>query len=200
MLTKIINCSVPDSKKDHFSYTQQHWSALAHVNGFIGQLGGWNIDRPNEACIIGVWDDHDSYTDFMKHTHDSLFYQSGQKQTYDSLQVSISEQSYLAPRVYRYFRSSAMETTYMVKTTLDLHSYEDDVITDLLKEVIHPDYRCLTNIVTRLDGNSVSIFTLYGVACPPKTNQSITHQHVRRAEQQHYRLEKKWLVLAHSGS
>ncbi|MCJ7992130.1 YdbC family protein [Priestia sp. OVS21] len=39
MLTKIVKCSIPTDKKASFSYTQQHWAALAHVNGFIGQLG-----------------------------------------------------------------------------------------------------------------------------------------------------------------
>lgn len=39
MLTKIIKGSIPMDKKGSFSYAQQHWAALAHVDGFIGQLG-----------------------------------------------------------------------------------------------------------------------------------------------------------------
>ncbi|WP_262984150.1 YdbC family protein [Priestia megaterium] len=44
------------------------------MNGFIGQLGGWNVEDETDACILALWEDGTTYQEFMKHTHDSIFY------------------------------------------------------------------------------------------------------------------------------
>ncbi len=191
-----MNSTIPTTKKDAFSYTQQHWSALTHVPGFIGQLGGWNVEDETDSCIVGLWEDAFFYRDFMKNVHDSIFYQSGQQKTYTKLDVSIANDAHFVEGVYRYFRSSAIETNYMMKTTLTLTEYEQELAHILAKSVQHPGYRCLTNIITPLSDTDLTIVSLYGTACPTKTIDTLVHPDVKAAEQSIYKMEKNWLVLA----
>ncbi|MBM7702260.1 YdbC family protein [Metabacillus iocasae] len=196
MLAKTIDCQIPVTKKDAFLYTQQHWSALTHIPGFIGQLGGWDLEDETNSCIIGLWDDEYFYRDFMKNTHDSIFYQSGQQKIYDQLHVSTASNSHFVQGVYRYFRSSAMETNYMIKTTLTVTDYDKQLAHILTKSVQHPGYRCLINVVVPISQTTITIVSLYGTACPPKTIDTLVHPDVRDAKQSIYKIDKKWLVLA----
>lgn len=89
MIIKWIVCKVPPSSKEAFSSAQQQWKALAGVKGFYGQFGGWNRKDPREACIVSLWENRESYERFMKREHDRIFYGSGQKNTYESIQVHL---------------------------------------------------------------------------------------------------------------
>jgi heme-degrading monooxygenase HmoA len=195
MLAKMMTCHVHDNQKDVFSYKQQHWSALAHVDGFIGQLGGWNIDQPTEAFVLGLWDNEETYQDFMKNTHDSIFYKSGQETTYHHLDVDIFKQPQSIGGRYNFFRSSAIETRYMMVTTCKLHENEPLVIEDIIEQLIHPSFRCLYHVATPVHNDTMTIVSLYSTACPPKTGGQLVYPGVSNVKQNIYEVERKWLVL-----
>lgn len=65
MYIKWIVCEVTPSKKGAFPETQAQWKDLALAGGFIGQLGGWSVGKPTQACILGFWQSielHNNYT------------------------------------------------------------------------------------------------------------------------------------------
>lgn len=92
MLIKWIVCNVPEEKREAFSQAQQQWSVLRNVPGFVAQFGGWNAADPVEACIVGLWEDRDSYTVFMEKFHDGIYASAGQKETFDRIDVTVMEE------------------------------------------------------------------------------------------------------------
>ncbi|SFJ17274.1 DUF4937 domain-containing protein [Thermoflavimicrobium dichotomicum] len=92
MLIKWIVCQVPEEQKAAFTEAQTIWSALADVDGFYGQWGGWNVLQSTEACILGLWRDLSSYESFMSNVHDTLFLGSNQAKTYQSISITLSKQ------------------------------------------------------------------------------------------------------------
>lgn len=91
MLLKWIICVVPEEDRPNFSRAQEHWSALESLEGFCGQIGGWGINDPMEACILGLWEHEDSYQKFMSEAHDSIAEASGQAEMYDSIAITMFE-------------------------------------------------------------------------------------------------------------
>jgi hypothetical protein len=86
MLFKLIVATVPDDLRTKFIQSQASaWSGLGSVPGFIAQIGGWEIDRPNSAVIVAYWKNEKLYSDFMREQHDSLA--DCQRETYSSLRV-----------------------------------------------------------------------------------------------------------------
>ncbi|MDX8361785.1 YdbC family protein [Cytobacillus sp. IB215316] len=91
MLIKWIVCNVPLHKRRQFSIAQEHWRSLQNIDGFLGQIGGWDINTPTKACIIAFWKDHSSYKLFMKNKHDEIIEGNDQMNEYDSTKVEIFE-------------------------------------------------------------------------------------------------------------
>lgn len=87
MLLKWIVCDVADEDREAFSLAQQSWAALRSVEGFLGQVGGWNFKEPCQACIVGLWADVGAYERFMREVHDRVFETSGQARTYRDIKV-----------------------------------------------------------------------------------------------------------------
>jgi heme-degrading monooxygenase HmoA len=87
MLFKLIVATVPDDLRTKFSESQASaWTGLESVPGFIAQIGGWEIDRPNSAVLVAYWKSEKLYSDFMREPHDSLA--DRQRETYSSLRVA----------------------------------------------------------------------------------------------------------------
>lgn len=86
MLIKSINCKVDEEKKERFSTAQEQWGELKELEGFHGQVGGWN---ESEAYIVGCWENMKMYQKFMNETHDKIFYDSNQKGTYTSCETEL---------------------------------------------------------------------------------------------------------------
>ncbi|GLH62971.1 hypothetical protein PG301_08100 [Parageobacillus sp. G301] len=82
MLLKWIRCEVEEEKKALFSAAQEKWRDLKGCPGFLGQIGGWNIAKPQEACILAFWENLDFYQSFMSDKHDEIFERSRQEGTY----------------------------------------------------------------------------------------------------------------------
>ncbi|HYK73587.1 MAG TPA: YdbC family protein [Pseudoneobacillus sp.] len=89
MLVKWLVCGVEEKDKPRFDEAQRSWNTLKGIPGFLAQIGGWNIKSPYEACIWALWEDEQSYNDFMQVHHDSIFYASNQKDTYSSIRVNL---------------------------------------------------------------------------------------------------------------
>jgi heme-degrading monooxygenase HmoA len=89
MLFKWITCRVHEHMRDAFFAAQTKWTTLANMPGFIGQLGGWDLKSRNEACILGIWQDQESYNAFMDQHHDRIFQKNEQARTCESIHVAL---------------------------------------------------------------------------------------------------------------
>ena len=99
MLLKRIVCEVPPDRRAAFSAAQEHWRAIAILDGFCGQLGGWSASQPNLACVFGFWRDQVALDSFMRHEHDPIVRRSNQSKTYTSIGVSDFDIGRITPPV-----------------------------------------------------------------------------------------------------
>jgi heme-degrading monooxygenase HmoA len=67
---------------------------IKRVEGFLGQIGGWDKHKLNEAGIIAFWKDNGSYQKFMEHRHDEIFENSRQKNTYKNISINFFEKMF----------------------------------------------------------------------------------------------------------
>jgi heme-degrading monooxygenase HmoA len=88
MLLKWIVCTIVPAKRKLFSESQAKWGEVRHVPGFLGQLGGWNVKDPSEACILAFWENEERYKAFMEKHHDPIYETTNQRGTYDGIQVT----------------------------------------------------------------------------------------------------------------
>jgi len=88
MLVKLIQLDVTPEHRDQFAEGQRKWERLRRVAGFCGQTGGWGIDDPWHAVILGLWRDRADYDRFMAGVHDEIFASSAQGGTYSSSEVT----------------------------------------------------------------------------------------------------------------
>lgn len=86
MLIKSIICNVSDKKKELFSVAQEQWSELKGLDGFYGQIGGWD---ESEACIVSLWENMKMYQSFMNESHDKIFNDNNQESTYTSCETEL---------------------------------------------------------------------------------------------------------------
>jgi heme-degrading monooxygenase HmoA len=88
MYIKWIVCQVKEGMKDAFSHAQEQWISTAEAEGFLAQVGGWNINDENEACIIAFWESQQHLVQFMANLHDQIFEENRQSATYHTISVS----------------------------------------------------------------------------------------------------------------
>lgn len=94
MLIKWIKCEVDDSNKSLFADAQERWGRLRKIDGFLGQIGGWDLNRPIEACILACWQDFAAYKRFMEFQHDEIYENSNQKNTFRNISVALYEKMF----------------------------------------------------------------------------------------------------------
>ncbi|WP_101842543.1 YdbC family protein [Halobacillus sp. Marseille-P3879] len=99
MIIKRISCKVKEGYKETFYEYQKQWNPLSKVKGFLGQIGGWSITQPLTACVYSFWENQTDYNIFMEKEHDSIFIDSGQETTCDSIDVSVFHQKLRVPGV-----------------------------------------------------------------------------------------------------
>ena len=88
MFIKHIICTVKPENRLAFSKAQKAWSKTKKSEGFIGQIGGWNVVNNNEARIVSFWDKKSHLDKFMKDMHDVISNKNNQEKTYESITVS----------------------------------------------------------------------------------------------------------------
>jgi heme-degrading monooxygenase HmoA len=136
MLLKWIRCEVNEEKKAAFSAAQEKWRDLKGCPGFLGQIGGWNAAKPQEACILAFWENLDSYKYFMSDKHDEIFERSRQKGTYHKISVDIVE---VKQRI-ELNHMSMTEALLKSKMLYVVHSNrlkEKQIILDMIKQDKH---------------------------------------------------------------
>ena len=87
MYLKWIVCDVQKDQIHEFSVAQKKWKKIAIADGFIAQLGGWNVNNQSEACILSVWEHKVDLDIFMEDLHDQIFENNNQLETYNSICV-----------------------------------------------------------------------------------------------------------------
>lgn len=85
---KLILCRVPAPGRDRFAAGQRAWHGLSALGGFRGQTGGWTLEDPNEALILGLWSDDLARATFMNGAHDTLYAASRQAEVIDEIAIT----------------------------------------------------------------------------------------------------------------
>jgi heme-degrading monooxygenase HmoA len=91
MLLKWIVCQVARPNRDRFSQAQEQWAAVAGLEGFVAQVGGWDLGAECQACIAALWRDAASYGAFMTGEHEAIVRRNGQARTYDASTTALFE-------------------------------------------------------------------------------------------------------------
>ncbi len=87
MVIKWIVCDIKNKFKKEFSLAQEQWIETQNAIGFIGQVGGWDLENKKTACIISFWENEKSLKLFMKNIHDKIFFNNNQSEYYTSISV-----------------------------------------------------------------------------------------------------------------
>ncbi len=85
---KHILCRVAPEDRAPFGAGQRAWQGLAACAGFRGQTGGWSLDDPDRAVILGFWSGPEAADAFQAGDHDRLYAASGQQERIQDLQVT----------------------------------------------------------------------------------------------------------------
>jgi hypothetical protein len=88
MILKRITCKVKEGQKEKFYEHQKQWKPLSEWKVFLGQIGGWSVKQPLTAYVYAFWENQADYDQFMEEEHDQIFVKSGQKSSYESIDVS----------------------------------------------------------------------------------------------------------------
>jgi heme-degrading monooxygenase HmoA len=138
MILKWIVCKVPDDKKEEFSCAQEEWNRLKGVNGFIGQIGGWDLKNNSDACVLGIWKDLKSYQHFMDHEHDQIFYKNEQKRTYESISVTLFESLFDIYGLYNEIYKSLVKGQILRVADTIVHDNREEHFIEVQKEIWNP--------------------------------------------------------------
>ena len=87
MFLKMFRCCVPAAHRPLFLRGQYSWQQLSEVKGFIAQVCGFEMTRPDVCTVTALWKDRDSYEKFMRDVHDEIYYNNGQKGTFTDSSV-----------------------------------------------------------------------------------------------------------------
>lgn len=87
MVVKWIVCDIKNNFKKEFSFAQEQWIETQKAIGFIGQVGGWDMENEKTACIISFWENENFLKLFMKNMHDKIFFNNKQSEYYNSIHV-----------------------------------------------------------------------------------------------------------------
>lgn len=96
MLLKWVTCSVSEETREAFGSAQRGWSAIAGQPGLLGQVGGWDTTT-DDAHVLGLWADNQSYEAFMQRRHDVVAEQTGQASTYQAIETATGSPIFTIP-------------------------------------------------------------------------------------------------------
>ncbi|MCZ6837622.1 MAG: DUF4937 domain-containing protein [Planctomycetota bacterium] len=151
MYLKWINCRVSQADRPAFSAAQQAWRALGELDGFHGQFGGWSLDKPELACILGIWKHMASHKRFMSDTHDSITSKSGQDDLYETSVIEFMDLLFEIPGA----SGSPIHTlgsSILLRVVIShVHSNRQAHFVQMQKEIRNPG-------LTKLDGFMGGLF------------------------------------------
>ncbi len=105
---KFITCVVPRENRSRFSIGQEAWAALADVDGFVAQTGGWSCGDDNLAVIVAFWESADAYESFVQEVHDVIFESNGQEGSFGETSVALFEDVFDVPGSSSSIREAAL--------------------------------------------------------------------------------------------
>ncbi|MGG3623838.1 DUF4937 domain-containing protein [Bacillus gobiensis] len=73
MIIKKVSCKVKEDQIENFTKCQSQWQSINDIEGFLGQIGGWDNKEPLTACIFSFWESLTAYQFFMDEMHDQIF-------------------------------------------------------------------------------------------------------------------------------
>lgn len=198
MLLKWMVCKVKPEQKERFTQAQTHWGALRYIQGFLGQIGGWNHASPDEACILGLWQDASSYRRFMCHFHDGIFINSNQGETYDSISVTLSRRKNRIPgeypELFDCLQEAGMLHTMEIKTSPSLQW------TDEKAQGTENNPGIKSGVISQVEGESqrILMMTLWGRTRPEQEGWAagwLERPGMHILQERRVTLEKRWCVL-----
>ncbi|KGX84936.1 YdbC family protein [Pontibacillus marinus] len=130
MYIKKIVCTVQEEKREAFDQAQRQWAPLSQVSGFLGQVGGWNGD---DAVIIAFWESKEAYKSFMEDVHDQIFNHNRQKNTYNSISVTLCKTN----KIYTQLREALLETNTISMNKTDQRLFTMIASDEHSEEVIY---------------------------------------------------------------
>jgi heme-degrading monooxygenase HmoA len=216
MIVKWIVCKVDEERRGAFSRAQEMWRELTGVDGFLGQVGGWEIRDPHLACIAGFWRDRKSYDRFMSDRHDAIFKQSRQEETYRSIRVSLSSRILDMPGCAKTFRQALRDARLLRVAECTVHPGREEHFLRSQETVWLPAMRKADGMlggVFTLDVKSTKLYRVLTLWTDESSHRHWSDTQVRRLTEQAgtgndaenitgraVLLEPGWRVVAESGT
>ncbi|MDQ0176686.1 YdbC family protein [Bacillus chungangensis] len=138
MIIKKITCKVREDQKENFSECQGQWQSINYIEGFLGQIGGWDNKEPLTACIFSFWESQAAYQFFMDETHDQVFLNSGQEHTYTSINVDLLQEKFRIPGSEPDIVSVLRKANYVRTAFSQVKKTRIDHFVEMQKEVWNP--------------------------------------------------------------
>ncbi|MDR0271388.1 YdbC family protein [Paenibacillus sp.] len=138
MIIKKIMCKVREDQKENFSECQGQWQSINNIEGFLGQIGGWNHKEPLTACIFSFWESQMAYQLFMDEAHDQVFLKSGQENTYTSIHVELLQGEFRIPGSEPDIVSVLRKANYVRTAFSQVKESRIDHFVEMQKEVWNP--------------------------------------------------------------
>lgn len=167
MPIKLIECVVPNDKIDDFTTAQQEWSQTADADGFRGQFGGWDRDRPGSAIIVALWESLACHERFMATLHDRIVEASDQAASYETCGVSLWDHEFDIPGQECDSKSALSGASIVRIARCDVHINRLDHFRSVQREVWNPAMKSAGGMLhgwfcaSRTESNRMMVCTLW---------------------------------------
>jgi len=212
MRLKWIQCEVSQNHRDAFAVAQQAWRRLKTVDGFCGQIGGWDLKNPSLACVLGLWSNEYAYRRFMNDVHDGIFNTSGQQETYSKIDVLLAEVLIDIPGTRSHITAALADGQLLRVADCQLLPDRDDHFMVMQRSIWNPAMAATGGMLAGAFGQVADQTTSHYLACTLWQNETVHKRYVqsilptlqRRAELDQdlrhisgyfVRLEPAWCVL-----
>jgi len=135
MIIKKISCNVKEDQKEIFYEHQKQWKYLSIAKGFLGQIGGWSLKQPFTACIYSFWENQTDYQKFMEEQHDQIFVNSGQENSYESIDVSLYQEELSIPGLVENIVKVLKTSSYIRVSLAQVKEHRINHFVDMHKNV-----------------------------------------------------------------
>ncbi|NBI30216.1 YdbC family protein [Chengkuizengella marina] len=164
MLIKWIVCDVPKHKKIDFSNAQEKWNSLVNIDGFLGQIGGWNLNKTSKAGIISLWRDQLSYHKFMDQEHDKILKEGKQKDTYEHISVEIFNKKFNINKFQVTPFLKEVKILWVVDCVVkeDKQEYFENLQKNIWNEQMSKNQDMLAGVFCKNDQNKYLVVSLWG--------------------------------------
>jgi hypothetical protein len=203
MFIKRIVCQVDQDQKKAFSKAQEQWANIRNTKGFVGQIGGWQVENESTAVIISFWKNSNNYEFFMKHIHDGITHQNKQDAYYNAIKTSFYESLSTTLENKNNFKNSLIHAKVLKTTHIFLKKSMDEIFTKplLIKNLKENHWPYL--IISKNIKNPKSLFILsllenLDAKQEISYNKSVSYElkgFIENIKNESIILEKNWLII-----